>query len=378
MNLRLPIMDNKYYCVILAGGIGSRFWPYSRRSYPKQFLDFFGTGESFIRMTYRRFAMAFDPEHIIVVTNTIYKDIVREQLPELPETNILQEPCYRNTASAIAYATMHIKAKCPDATVVYAPSDHMVLKEDVFREYVRMALDHAAESSSMVTLGIRPTHPETGYGYIQIGQETTNGEVFDAPKVGAFYPVKTFTEKPNKHMCKVLVESGEFFWNSGLFFANIGCMTKAIETHLPEVAERLFAHPEFYGTADEQKHINEVFPYSQNISFDYGVMEKTDNVHMLLCDMGWADLGTWSAIYNIAAKDKNQNSSVGKADFIFNDSNQNMVVVDKPDTLVLLQGISDTIVVQHGNVLMICRKGEEHKLKQGLIEAGSINEMYVE
>ncbi|MDO4771853.1 mannose-1-phosphate guanylyltransferase [Porphyromonas sp.] len=371
-------MDNKYYCVILAGGIGSRFWPYSRRSYPKQFLDFFGTGESLIQMTYRRFAMAFDPEHIIVVTNAKYADLVRQQLPEIPENNILKEPCYRNTAAAIAYATMHIKAEKPDAVVVFAPSDHMVLKEDTFREYVKMALDHADETQAMVTLGIRPTHPETGYGYIQIGGETTKGEVFDSPKVGEFYPVKAFTEKPNKHMCKVLVESGEFFWNSGLFFASVGCMIKAIETHLPETAERLFSHPELYGTPREQQHVDEVFPYAQNISFDYGVMEKTDNVHMLLCDMGWADLGTWSAIYNIVAKDKSQNTPIGKADFIFNDSTQNLVVVDKPGTLVLLQGISDTIVVQQGNVLMICRKGEEHKLKQGLVEAASIDEGYVE
>lgn len=372
------MMDKKYYCVILAGGIGSRFWPYSRRTYPKQFLDFFGTGESLIQMTYRRFAMDFDPEHIIVVTNTAYRDLVREQLPQLPESNILLEPCYRNTASAIAYATMHIKSRCPEATVVYAPSDHMVLKEDDFRGYVRQALDHAAQSCVMVILGIRPTHPETGYGYIQIGTETTTGEVSDTPRVGEFYPVKTFTEKPNKHMCKVLVESGEFYWNSGLFFAGVRCMTTAIETHLPEVAERLFARPEVYATAQEQAYVEEVFPYSQNISFDYGVMEKADNVHMLLCDMGWADLGTWGAIYNLSARDKNQNAPIGKADFIFNDSNNNMVVVDKPDTLVLLQGMSDTVVVQHGNVLMICRRGEEHKLKQGLVEAASISDKYVD
>ncbi len=365
-------MNDTFYCVILAGGMGSRFWPYSRRSFPKQFLDFFGSGESLLQMTYRRFVPAFPPERIIVVTNTNYRDIVATQLPDIPSSNILLEPCSRNTASAIAYATMHIKAKCPEAVVVYAPSDHLVLKEETFRSYVDRALRHADSERCLVTLGIQPTHPETGYGYLQVGGGA------EELKVGEFYPVKTFTEKPNKHMCKVLVESGEFFWNSGLFFSRADYMTEAISTHLPEVADRLIVNAKAYGTSDEQAYVKEMYPYSQNISFDYGVMEKIDNVHTLLCDMGWADLGTWGAIYNIAAKDKQLNAPVGKADYLFNDSNGNLVVADKPETLVVLQGVSDLIVVQKDNVLMICRKGEEQKLKQVLVAAESISDRYVE
>lgn len=367
-------MKSPYYCVILAGGQGSRFWPYSRKSCPKQFLDFNKSGESLLQRTYNRFLQDFHPSHIFISTNEMYTDLVLEQLPGISLSQVLPEPSMRNTACAIAYATMHIHALNPKATIVYAPSDHLVQKPTVFNEAIQKALAEAERTGQMVTLGIRPTHPETGYGYIQVGGGIDEEKELPIPD-RRFYPVKTFTEKPNKEMAKVLVESGEFFWNSGLFFATAQCMIQAFEKYFPEVAERLCHAPDKYATPQERAYLQEQYPYCPNISFDYGVMEKVQPVSMLLCDVGWADLGTWSAVYNLAEKDDNNNVTIGVKS-AFNDATANMLVSDDPSLLVAVQGVNDVIVVKKGNVLMICRKGDEQKLKQLLLAASTIGDEY--
>lgn len=363
----LTVMSNKdnQYCVILAGGVGRRFWPYSNKKHPKQFLDFFESGESLLQMSYRRFRSYFSADHIFVVTNRDYHEIVREQVPELSGSNILLEPSHRNTAAAIAYGTMHVHAIDPDSTIVVAPSDHLVSDEALFVSCIAAALEHAEYGCDIITLGIKPAYPETGYGYIQaIDPEHPEREL----EHGRFYPVKTFTEKPNKYMSKVLVDSGEFFWNSGLFIASGACYLREFRTYMPELCERLYANPEVWGTEGEQEYINEQFPYCPNISFDYGVMEKADNVKMLLCDFGWADLGTWNSIYTLAPKDDDNNASVGCAKKVYHDSERNLVVTDNPNSIVVLQGLNDILVVQKGDILLICPRGDQDKLKQILPE----------
>ena len=368
-------MDNHHYCIILAGGIGSRFWPYSRKRKPKQFLDFFGTGESLLQQTYRRYAPVFPDGHLYVVTNIQYSDIVRDQLPDLPPQALLLEPMQRNTTAAIAYAAKHISAIDPDAVLTIAPSDHLVTKEQVFAQRIRQALTLATTKETIVTLGIKPTYPDTGYGYIQ----ATDPHDSEAdPREGHFYPVKTFTEKPNKHMAKVLVDSGEFFWNSGIFIGQCHHLLHEIETNIPELSERLFKDDTVWNTPREATYIAEQYPYCPSISFDYAVMEKSQNAVMLLCDIGWADVGSWNTIYTLTPHDAHQNATVGDTPTIYNDSNSNLVVLDNPDTLVVLQGISDLIVVQKDGVLVICRKGEEQKLKQVIPEALNIDEKFID
>lgn len=366
-------MDNNY-CIILAGGIGSRFWPYSRKRRPKQFLDFFGTGESLLQQTYRRYAPVFAKGHIYVVTNTRYETFVREQLPDLPPESILLEPIQRNTAAAIAYAAKHIHAVNPDAVLAIAPSDHLVTKEQIFAERIRQALELAATKETIVTLGIKPTYPEVGYGYIQA--TAPNGS--DDLREGHFYPVKTFTEKPNMHMAKVLVDSGEFFWNSGIFIGQCSHFLHELEVNMPELTERLFQDNSVWNTDREADYISERYPYCPSISFDYAVMEKSQNAVMLLCDIGWADVGSWNTIYTLTEHDADRNATIGTTPTIYNDSSGNLVVLDKPDGLVVLQGVNDLIVVQKDDVLVICRKSEGEKLKQVIPEATNLDEKFVD
>ena len=308
------------YCVIMGGGIGSRFWPFSRESYPKQFLDFFGTGRSLLQMTFDRFSKIIPIENIYIVTNEQYASLVKEQLPELGKSQILLEPARRNTAPCIAYAAYHIKACNPNANIVVAPSDHLILKEDIFLKDVQKSLDFVKDNNALVTLGIKPSRPETGYGYIQ------SSDIM----LGEFTKVKTFTEKPDLELAKVFMESGEFFWNSGLFVWN--------------------------------------FPYCLNISIDYGIMEKADNVYMLCVDFGWADLGTWGSLFDLAKKDE-QNNALLKSEAIMYESNGNIVALDNPKRLTVIQGINDCIVAESGNVLLICKKEDEQRIKQFVADA---------
>lgn len=342
---------NQNYCVIMAGGVGSRFWPISRTNTPKQFLDFFGTGRSLLQMTYDRFSAVIPPENIFIVSNLIYKDTILQQLPEIQESQVLLEPHRRNTAPCIAYAVNRIKATSDTANIVVAPSDHLILKENEFKNILLKGLDFVQNNDSLLTLGIKPSRPETGYGYIQI--EETEGDI---------HKVKTFTEKPSLELAKVFFETGEFYWNSGIFLWNINTILKAFDTLLPDIALKFAQGAPFYNTDKEQAYINEVYSTCTNISIDYGIMEKAGNVFVLCADIGWTDLGTWGSLYEMSEKDENQNVNL-KSKTLFYNSRENIVVLPQ-GKLAVIDGLSGYLVAESDNVLLICKKDEEAKIRQ--------------
>ena len=341
------------YCVIMGGGIGSRFWPFSRENYPKQFLDFFGTGRSLLQMTFDRFNKIIPTENIYIVSNEKYAALIKQQLPELSDEQILMEPTRRNTAPCIAYAAYHIKACNPNANIVVAPSDHLILKEEQFLTDVGKALEFVRDNKALVTLGIKPSRPETGYGYIQSSDRM----------LGEFTKVKTFTEKPNLELAKVFYESGEFFWNSGLFVWNVDSILEAFHKFLPDITTRFDIGKEKFNTEEEKTFIHENFPYCPNISIDYGVMEKADNVYMLCVDFGWADLGTWGSLFELAEKDAHNNAPL-KSQVLFYESENNIVALEDSNKLAVIQGLKDYIVAESGDVLLICKKQDEQRIKQ--------------
>ena len=345
------------YCVIMGGGIGSRFWPFSRKTMPKQFLDFFGTGRSLLQQTFDRFNKIIPTENILIVTNAIYADLVKEQLPELDPKQILLEPARRNTAQCIAWASYHIRALNPNANIVVAPSDHLILKEGEFLAAIEKGLDFVSKSDKLLTLGIKPNRPETGYGYIQIAEQEGDN----------FYKVKTFTEKPELELAKVFVESGEFYWNSGLFMWNVNTIIKAGETLLPELASKLAPGREIYGTPEEKDFIEENFPACPNVSIDFGIMEKADNVYVSLGDFGWSDLGTWGSLYDLSPKDEQRNVTL-KCDSLIYNSNDNIVVLPK-GKLAVIEGLEGFLVAESDNVLLICKKDEEHAIRKYVNDA---------
>ncbi len=347
------MQDN--YAVIMAGGIGSRFWPMSRTAYPKQFHDVLGTGRTLIQMTFDRFKDICPAENVLVVTNEIYKDLVLEQLPDITANQVLCEPSRRNTAPCVAYACYKIQATNPNANVVVAPADHLILKEDVFTETIMTAIGQARSNGSLVTLGIKPSRPDTGYGYIQFKDE--NGTVSDDVK-----RVKTFTEKPNLDLAKQFLDSGDFYWNSGIFIWTLESILKAFEDYLPEVGKLFHEGMSVYNTSDEDAFIRKIYPVCRNISIDYGIMEKAQNVYVVLSDFGWSDLGTWGSLYTHIEHDANENAVVGKNVMMY-DSTNNMVKVPD-DKLVVIQGLYDYIVVESNNTLLICKKQDEQKIKQ--------------
>jgi mannose-1-phosphate guanylyltransferase len=342
---------NQNYCVIMAGGVGSRFWPISRTNTPKQFLDFFGTGRSLLQMTYDRFRTVIPPENILIVSNLIYKDTILQQLPEIQENQVLLEPHRRNTAPCIAYAVHRIKALTDTANIVVAPSDHLILKENEFKEILLRGLDFVQNNDSLLTLGIKPSRPETGYGYIQIEEGA-----------GDFHQVKTFTEKPNLELAKVFLETGEFYWNSGIFLWNLKTILKAFDVLLPDMASKFNHGAPLYNTEKEQAYINEVYSTCMNISIDYGIMEKAENVFVLCADIGWTDLGTWGSLYEMSDKDENKNVNL-KSKTLFYNSKENIVVLPQ-GKLAVIDGLSGYLVAESDNVLLICKKDEEAKIRQ--------------
>ncbi len=350
------------YCVIMGGGIGSRFWPFSRETFPKQFLDFFGTGRSLLQMTFDRFSQIIPVENIYVVTNELYAELIREQLPELHDRQILLEPTRRNTAPCIAYAAYHIYARNPKANIVVAPSDHLILKVESFLSDVKKGLELVKENDALVTLGVRPSRPETGYGYIQSSDKM----------LGEFTKVKTFTEKPNYDLAKIFYESGEFFWNSGLFLWNVQSILNAFRKFLPDISARFDLGKDKFNTPDERAFIKEHFPYCPNISIDYGVMEKADNVYMLCVDFGWADLGTWGSLHEIAPmqhRDEENNAFLRGSRALVYESSGNVIALDNPEKLAVVQGLNDYIIADSGNVLLICKKEDEPRIKQYIADA---------
>jgi len=349
-------MSNKY-CIIMAGGIGSRFWPLSRSGKPKQFLDILGVGESLLQSTYRRFRKIIPAENILVVTNIEYGQHVREQLPEILDENVLLEPLRRNTAPCIAYAAYAILKKDPDAVMVAAPSDHLIMREDEFIERVEEGLNFVISHNVLLTMGIKPDRPETGYGYIQ----ANGGKVIEFGK-SVFRKVKTFTEKPNEEMARVFVNSGEFYWNSGIFFWSVREIIAAYDKFLPEIGNSFKAGMLIFGTEDEAAFIEKTYSVCSNISIDYGVMEKADNVYVFISDFGWSDLGTWGSLFDLKEKDKNNNALVGENIFLYDVSNSLVSVSE--GKLVALQGLDNYIVVESNDFLLICRKNDEQRIKQ--------------
>ncbi|MBA7513329.1 Mannose-1-phosphate guanylyltransferase RfbM [subsurface metagenome] len=349
-------MDKNIFCVIMAGGIGSRFWPLSRTGKPKQFLDFLGAGKTLLQQTYDRFIKICPEENILIVTNADYGELVFEQLPELKPEQVLLEPLRKNTAPCIAYANYKIQQINSEANIIVAPSDHLILKEDEFIRVIRDGLEFVQETDSLLTLGITPDRPETGYGYIQATNEDT---YFNNPNLKK---VKTFTEKPDYEMAKVFYESGDFFWNSGLFIWSLKSIMKAFEKYLPEVNVLFAEGIKLYNTSREKDFILNTYSNCKNISIDYGIMEKAENVFVLCSDFGWSDLGTWGSVFEHSTKQKENNVISGQNVFIYDLKDSFVKVPD--DKLVVLQGLEGYIVVESQDMLLICKREDEQKIKQ--------------
>ncbi len=350
-------MNKSYYCVIMAGGVGSRFWPLSRASYPKQFIDILGIGKSLLQMTFDRFNQLVPAENIYIVSNAEYASIIQEQLPDIPVENILLEPARRNTAPCIDYANHRIYEKNPDAQIVVAPSDHLILKESIFLSAVKKGLDFVGEKEALMTMGIKPSRPETGYGYIQIAKGVVKGYEQSGIK-----KVKTFTEKPDLAMARVFLESGEFYWDSGIFFWSLPSVMKAFEQFAPEIHSLFQKGKGLYDTSEEASFVKKTYEHCPNISIDYAVMEKAENVFVLPSDFGWSDLGTWGSLYEQLELDSNRNAVMGKQVFLYDSSGN---IINVPDEkLVVLQGLDDHIVVDSEDVLLVCRKEEEQRIKE--------------
>lgn len=343
------------FCVIMAGGVGSRFWPMSRTAVPKQFIDVLGTGRTLLQHTYDRFLNVCPKKNIYIVTNDSYEELVAEQLPDLPKDNILCEPARKNTAPCIAYATYKIASKNKNANIVVAPSDHLILKEDTFTKAVKSAFKKSCSFDCIVTIGIKPTRPDTGYGYIQF-QESDVKESDTRMK-----KVKTFTEKPDLEMAKFFLQSGDFLWNSGIFIASVSTFIKAFEMHLPDMAAIFSEGEEKYNTKQEKDFIKKAYIVCKNISIDYGILEKADNVYVRSSAIGWSDLGTWGSLYTHLNKDEEGNGVVGKNVMLYN--SKNCVVHVPKDKLVVVEGLEDYIVVESDGILLICRKRDEQQIR---------------
>lgn len=341
------------YCVIMCGGIGSRFWPYSRSAEPKQFLDILGTGRSLLQMTFDRLAPTIQTENIYIVTNEKYAGLVKEQLPGIAPSRILCEPARRNTAPCIAWATYHIAARDADASILFTPSDHLITREHIFTDCIIRGFEFVENKDALLTLGIKPTRPETGFGYIQIGHEVT-------PEINK---VKTFTEKPDYDLAKVFVESGEFFWNSGLFIWSAASIKKAFMTHTPDLIKVFEDNDDIFGTPGEAGFIETNFASCPSISIDFAVMEKAQNVYVERADFGWSDLGTWGSLFENSPKNSEHNVT-HNCQVMAYDSERNIFVVKQPDKLVIVDGINDCIVADTGDVLLICPRGDEQRIKQ--------------
>ena len=342
-----------HYCIIMAGGIGSRFWPMSRNAKPKQFLDIMGTGRSFLQMTYGRFVQLIPPQNILVVTSRQYKDLVTEQLPFVSDDNILLEPFRKNTAPCIAYATYKLMEIDPGASVVVAPSDHLIFNDDEFLHTIGAAFELADKEDVLITLGITPVRPETNFGYIQAhkGKSTK-------VKGHTVYEVKTFTEKPDVDLANIFVSSGEFYWNSGIFIWNLKAIDKEMSRQLPDICTLFRGGKGVYYTPQEESFIDTVYSSFKAISVDYGVLEKSKRVRVFVADFGWSDLGSWESYY--AQKELDEKGNVVDAPLNFLEEVENCVVLsENKNKLIAIQGLKDYFVINTPDVLMICPKNEK-------------------
>lgn len=355
-----PMSENRQhrYCVIMCGGIGSRFWPYSRTDVPKQFIDFFGTGRSLLQMTYDRMLPLVDHDKIIIITNERYIGRIKEQLPDIADSQILAEPERRNTAPAIAWAAYHIRAIDPQASMIVAPSDHLITREHIFERCVENGFRFVEANDALLTLGITPTRPETGYGYIQIGQETEPG----------ILKVKTFTEKPDRELAQVFLDSGEFFWNAGIFMWRADIIIAALRRYVPDIADEFDRGSEVFGTPGETDYIASTFASCPSISIDFAVMEKASNVYVECVNFGWNDLGSWSSLYETSPK--NIDSNVTQQSNVMAYGSSGNIFMAPAEKLVVVSGLHDCIVADAGDVLLICPKSEEQKIKQMVNDVG--------
>lgn len=345
-------ISENYYVIIMAGGIGSRFWPMSRTNYPKQFHDILGTGKTLIQETFNRFSTFIPKQNIFIVTNSMYKDMVKEQLKnKVTDDQILCEPFGKNTAPCVAYASFKIHQRNPNAVLLVAASDHLILDSKRFKKQVEIGLKACGSEHIIMTLGIKPTSPNTGYGYIQFEEE--KGQE-------GYHKVKLFTEKPSIELAEQFIDSGDFVWNSGIFLFSAHTILKAFEEYLPDMAEQ-FRHIPYY-TKGEDEAIYTTYKACQNISIDYGIMEKAQNVYVIPTDCGWSDLGTWGSVYENSEKDYFENAL--KGNIMTYNSNQNVVHELNKDKLVVINGLEDFIVVDTEDVLLICRKEDEQFIKK--------------
>lgn len=350
-------MNKNYYVAIMAGGIGSRFWPKSRTSYPKQFLDILNTGKTLIQWTYERYKDFIPEENIYIVTSEEYVDIIEKQLPGIPAENVIAEPSRKNTAPCIAYISFKLQKQNPDASLIVAPSDHIVMDTEAFKNVSLQALDFANHTKSFVTLGIQPNHPNTGYGYIQFETMAVANNI---------YKVKTFTEKPNLELAKTFIASGEFLWNAGIFIWRVQDVLNAFEKYQPEMFELFAAEKDKFNTPEEKKAIAEIYPQCTNVSIDYAIMEKATNVYVIPSSFGWSDLGTWNSAYDNLEKDYLGNAVTGKNVLVI-DAAKCMVSAEN-NKLVVLQGLDDFIVVDTADALLICKKEKEQQIKEYVAE----------
>lgn len=339
----------------MAGGVGTRFWPFSRQTYPKQFHDVLGTGRTLIQQTADRFEGVVPKENIYVVTSNEYYDLTKQQLPFMSDNQILCEPSRRNTAPCIAYACYKIAKQNPEANIVVAPADHIILKEEEFKRRINVALNFSEKNDVLVTLGITPTRPDTGYGYIQFIENPAEEK-----------RVKTFTEKPNLEFAKKFIASGDYVWNAGIFIWNVQAILKAFAEFLPEMADAFqIAQPDFY-TPKEQAALDKAYPRCRSVSIDNGVMERAENVYVVLSDIGWSDLGTWKSVFENSDKDEN-NNAVDANVMLYN--TQDCVIKAPKDKLVVINGLENFIVADFDNVLMICTQDDEQMVKQFVTDA---------
>lgn len=351
-------MNSNHFIAIMAGGVGSRFWPASTEDLPKQFLDITGTGKSLIRMTYDRFTKIVPKENIYIVTNKKYKDLCLEHIPSLTDKNILCEPSRNNTGPCVAYTALHLKAKNPNASFVIAPSDHIIAKEDVFLEKIQLALSYVDENEAIVTLGIEPTRPDTGYGYIETVKPLQDG----------INKVISFKEKPDSDTAKHYLDMGNYLWNGGIFVWKASDVLKAFEKHTPEIINILSSDTSVYGTADEQTYIDKVYPNTPDISVDYAILEKAENVYTIPADIGWSDLGTWNSLYDYLDHDENENVIQSNANQVI--EVENSLINIKGPKNVILKGLDNFIVVAREDSLLIYPKSMEQEIKQSVKKLG--------
>jgi mannose-1-phosphate guanylyltransferase len=347
--------NKNYYAIIMAGGIGTRFWPYSRSSHPKQFIDILGVGKSLLQLTYERFLKSFEKDNIFIVANHAYTNLINQQIPGINNDCILEEPLAKNTAACIAYATTKIHKQNTHAICVVAPSDHLILEEEKFTENVFQAIQFAKKNEVLVTLGIRPSRPDTGYGYIQFIEDNNSTD--------NIFKVKTFTEKPSVELARTFVDSGDFLWNAGIFIWSCSAIKNAFKQHVPEMYSLFKEASKSYYTSDEQKSILHIYEQCRSVSIDYAVMEKASNVYCIPVDFVWSDLGTWTSLYEHSKRDEQNNVTQGKQIVVY-DSKNSIIASQNKNKLIVVKGIDNLIIVDTPDVLMVCDKSKEQEVKQ--------------